>query len=66
MNAGKTKQELYEDAKEAGIEGRSRMDKDELVDALERFSRRETAAPAADLARRAVPPACARGGDARR
>ena len=43
MNAGKTKRELYEDAKDAGIEGRSRMDKDELVDALERFSRRETA-----------------------
>src|SRR3954468_6420488 len=43
VNAGKSKRELYEDAKRAGIEGRSEMTKDELVDALQRHSRRETA-----------------------
>jgi len=43
VNASKTKDELYEDARAAGIEGRSTMTKDELVDALARFSRRETA-----------------------
>ena len=43
VNAKKTKQELYEDAKEAGIDGRSDMTKEELVVALERHSRRETA-----------------------
>ncbi|MFP4624474.1 MAG: Rho termination factor N-terminal domain-containing protein [Gemmatimonadota bacterium] len=30
----RTKDELYEKAKEVGIEGRSRMSKDELIDAL--------------------------------
>ncbi len=39
----KTKAELLEDARAADIPGRSRMDKDELVDALERHNRRETA-----------------------
>lgn len=43
VDASKSRSELYEDAKRAGIEGRSKMDKGELVDALERFSRRETA-----------------------
>ena len=43
VNANKTKDELLEDAREADIPGRSKMDKDELVDALERHSRRETA-----------------------
>jgi cation transport regulator ChaB len=43
VNANKTKDELLADAREAGIEGRSKMDKDELVDALQRHSRRETA-----------------------
>ena len=43
INANKTKAELMDDAKAAGIEGRSKMDKDELVDALGRHSRRETA-----------------------
>jgi len=43
VNANKSKRELYEDAKRAGIEGRSEMIKEELVEALERHSRRETA-----------------------
>jgi cation transport regulator ChaB len=43
INANKTKRQLYEDAKEAGIESRSDMTKEELIEALERHSRRETA-----------------------
>jgi cation transport regulator ChaB len=43
IDASKTKAELMEDAKAAGIEGRSKMDKAELVDALQRHSRRATA-----------------------
>jgi cation transport regulator ChaB len=43
VNADKTKDELLDDAREAGIEGRSKMGKDELVDALQKHSRRETA-----------------------
>ena len=43
VNANKSKRALYEDAKRAGIEGRSEMTKEELVEALERHSRRETA-----------------------
>jgi cation transport regulator ChaB len=42
VNANKPKKDLYEDAKRAGIDGRSEMTKDELVEALERHSRRET------------------------
>jgi cation transport regulator ChaB len=43
VDAGKPKQELYEDAKRAGIEGRSRMSKEELAEALQKHSGRETA-----------------------
>jgi cation transport regulator ChaB len=43
IDAAKTKDELLEDAREADIEGRSQMTKDELVDALRRHSERETA-----------------------
>ena len=42
INANKSKRALYEDAQQAGIQGRSKMTKDELVDALERHSRRAT------------------------
>jgi len=43
INARKSKRELLEDARDAGIGGRSKMNKDELVDALKRHSDRETA-----------------------
>lgn len=43
IDTTKTKDELLVDARAAGIEGRSKMSKDELVDALEEHSRRETA-----------------------
>ena len=39
----KSKAALYEDAADAGIEGRSKMSKAELVHALERSGDRETA-----------------------
>jgi cation transport regulator ChaB len=43
VNANKSKEQLYEDARRAGIEGRSGMTKDELADALARHYDRETA-----------------------
>ncbi len=43
VNANKTKDELLDDAREAGIGGRSNMNKEELADALKRHSDRETA-----------------------
>ncbi len=43
VDANKPKAQLYEDAKQAGIPGRSKMSKEELADALRRHSDRETA-----------------------
>ena len=42
VDANATKQHLYEQAKRLGVHGRSRMSKDELVQALQRASERET------------------------
>jgi cation transport regulator ChaB len=43
VDANKTKAELEADARAADIPGRSKMNKDELVDALKRHNDRETA-----------------------
>jgi cation transport regulator ChaB len=43
VDASRSKAELYEQAKEAGIEGRSNMDKRQLAKALQRHNDRETA-----------------------
>jgi cation transport regulator ChaB len=40
VNVNKPKQQLYEEARRAGIEGRSRMSKEELAEALRRHSER--------------------------
>jgi cation transport regulator ChaB len=42
VDVSKPKHELYEDARRAGIQGRSRMTKEELAEALRRQSERET------------------------
>jgi cation transport regulator ChaB len=43
VNINKPKEELYEEAKQAGIEGRSNMSKQQLAEALAKHSERETA-----------------------
>jgi cation transport regulator ChaB len=43
VDASKPKAELYEEAKRAGVEGRSKMDKRELARALQKHNDRETA-----------------------
>jgi cation transport regulator ChaB len=43
VDASRPKDELYEQAREAGIEGRSKMSKDELAHALQRANDRATA-----------------------
>ena len=42
VDASKPKEELLDEARKAGIRGRSRMTKDELADALHRHNERET------------------------
>jgi cation transport regulator ChaB len=42
VDASKPKEELLDEAREAGIRGRSRMTKDKLADALRRHNERET------------------------
>lgn len=42
VDVNKPKEKLYEDARRAGIEGRSNMTKHELAEALERHNERET------------------------
>ncbi|WP_086826941.1 ChaB family protein [Allokutzneria sp. NRRL B-24872] len=43
VDTNATKQHLYEQAKKLGVPGRSRMTKDELVEALQKANDRETA-----------------------
>ena len=43
VDASKPKSELYEQAKRAGVEGRSKMSKHELAEALQRHNDRESA-----------------------
>jgi len=44
VDVSKSRSALLADAREAGIRGRSKMTKDELADALERYNDRQTAA----------------------
>jgi cation transport regulator ChaB len=43
VDANATKKHLYEVAQRLGVEGRSTMDKDELVEAINKANQRETA-----------------------
>ena len=43
VDANATKKHLYEVAQRLGVEGRSTMDKDELVEAIDKANQRETA-----------------------
>ena len=43
VDANKPKRELLKDAERAGISGRSRMTKEELAEALQKYNDRETA-----------------------
>lgn len=43
VDVNKPKKELLQDAREAGIGGRSRMSKEQLADALQRYNERATA-----------------------
>ena len=43
VDANASKKHLYELAQRLGVEGRSKMDKDELVQAIDKANRRETA-----------------------
>jgi hypothetical protein len=43
VDVNKSKKELDADAREAGIEGRSKMSKAELADALQHYNDRQTA-----------------------
>jgi len=42
VDANASKEHLYERAQQLGVEGRSKMDKDELVDAVQKANDRET------------------------
>ena len=42
VDANASKEHLYERAQQLGVEGRSNMDKDELVDAIQKENDRET------------------------
>ncbi|WP_328302463.1 ChaB family protein [Actinomycetospora sp. NBC_00405] len=42
VDANASKEHLYERAQQLGVEGRSTMDKDELVDAIQKANDRET------------------------
>ena len=48
VNARASKQHLYDVAKRLDVPGRSRMDKDELVEAIKKANRKATAAARAD------------------